>query len=153
MRNFQGIVFKWTQTYTEIFKSALVYLCRIMNKMVKCDSLLVLYSEPKFVLRNVLSRFNSPKPKQKSKIQHRICSSRHYIFLNSLFHYKIIKTWFVKWGTILSIFNCKAYLLSRGCTSDSPKNSSNLNILLNFRLKLKNIILSSFQSFSCCSIW
>ena len=26
MRNFQGIVFIWTQTYTEIFKSALVYL-------------------------------------------------------------------------------------------------------------------------------
>ena len=26
MRNFQGIVFIWTQTYAEIFKSALVYL-------------------------------------------------------------------------------------------------------------------------------
>ena len=26
MRNFQGIVFIWTPTYTEIFKSALVYL-------------------------------------------------------------------------------------------------------------------------------
>ena len=26
MRNFEGIVFIWTQTYSEIFKSALVYL-------------------------------------------------------------------------------------------------------------------------------
>ena len=26
MGNFQGIVFIWTQTYREIFKSALVYL-------------------------------------------------------------------------------------------------------------------------------
>ena len=26
MRNFQGIDFVWTQTYREIFKSALVYL-------------------------------------------------------------------------------------------------------------------------------
>ena len=26
MRNFQGIVFIWTQTYSEMFKSALVYL-------------------------------------------------------------------------------------------------------------------------------
>ena len=26
MRNFQGIVFIWTQTYKKIFKSALVYL-------------------------------------------------------------------------------------------------------------------------------
>ena len=26
MQNFQGIVFTWTQTYKEIFKSALVYL-------------------------------------------------------------------------------------------------------------------------------
>ena len=26
MRNFQGIIFIWTRTYGEIFKSALVYL-------------------------------------------------------------------------------------------------------------------------------
>ena len=26
MRNFRGIIFTWTQTYREIFKSAVVYL-------------------------------------------------------------------------------------------------------------------------------
>ena len=36
MRNFQGIVFIWTQTFREIFKSALVYLglCYLQNESV-----------------------------------------------------------------------------------------------------------------------
>ena len=37
MRNFQGIAFLWTQTYTEIFKSTLVYLWYSLSHIVKCS--------------------------------------------------------------------------------------------------------------------
>ena len=33
MQNFQGMIFNWIQTYRENFKSALVYLSRIIIKI------------------------------------------------------------------------------------------------------------------------
>ena len=47
MRNFQGIVFIWTRTYSEIFKSGLVYLLDDNIKIVAARK----YHEGKWICR------------------------------------------------------------------------------------------------------
>ena len=54
MENFQGIVFIWTQSYREIFKSALVYLYE-----KKPTQLSRQFSEKLFQVPKIL--FKSPK--------------------------------------------------------------------------------------------
>ena len=57
MRNFQGIVFIWTQTYSKTFKSALVYfetyISVILNEIKKMNSFLWVVSKKIYMNMNM----------------------------------------------------------------------------------------------------